>query len=44
MFGVFILLGLVADIESGARKNTSDIGLTIAFFLVFFGSIIIIIK
>jgi hypothetical protein len=42
MFRVFVLLGLVVDIESGAGENTSDISLIIAFFLVFFGSIIII--
>jgi hypothetical protein len=42
IFGVLVLLGLAVDIESGARKNISDIGLTITFFLVFFGNIIII--
>jgi hypothetical protein len=44
MFGVFMFLGLAANIESGAGENASDIDLIIAFFLVFFGSIIIIIK
>jgi hypothetical protein len=42
MFGALVFLGLAGDIESGARENNSDIGLTIAFFLVFFGGIIII--
>jgi hypothetical protein len=44
MFRVLVLLGLAADIESGARKNISDIDLIIIFFLVFFGGIIIIIE
>jgi hypothetical protein len=39
-----VLLGLVVDIESGARENISDIDLIIAFFLVFFGGIIIVIE
>jgi hypothetical protein len=38
-----VLLGLAADIESGA-ENTSDVGSIIAFFLAFFGGIIIIIE
>jgi hypothetical protein len=37
-----VLLGLAADIESGAGEDTSDADLTIAFFLAFFGGIIII--
>jgi hypothetical protein len=44
MFRVLVLLGLALDIESGAGENTSDVGLTIAFFLAFFGGIIIIIE
>jgi hypothetical protein len=44
MFGVLVLLGLVVDIESGARENASDIDLIIAFFLAFFGGIIVIIE
>jgi hypothetical protein len=39
-----MFLGLVVNIKSGARKNISDTGLTIAFFLVFFGSITVIIE
>jgi hypothetical protein len=42
MFGVLVLLGLAADIESGAGENTSDTDSTIAFFLAFFGSIIVV--
>jgi hypothetical protein len=37
-----VLLGLAADIESGTWENISDASLTIAFFLVFFGGIIVI--
>jgi hypothetical protein len=39
-----VLLGLAADIKSRAGENTLDTGSTIAFFLVFFGDIIIIIE
>jgi hypothetical protein len=42
MFKVLILLGLAVNIESGAGENASDIGLTIIFFLAFFGSIIVL--
>jgi hypothetical protein len=41
-FGALVLLGLAVDIESRAGENTSDTGLIIAFFLVFFGNIIVI--
>jgi hypothetical protein len=37
-----MLLGLAADIESRAGEDASDADLTIAFFLAFFGSIVII--
>jgi hypothetical protein len=39
-----VLLGLAADIESGARENVSDADSTIAFFLAFFGGIIVIVE
>jgi hypothetical protein len=42
MFGALVLLGLVVDIESGAREDASDVDSTIAFFLAFFGSIIVV--
>jgi hypothetical protein len=44
MFGALVLLGLAVDIESGAGENTSDAGSTIAFFLAFFGGIIIVVE
>jgi hypothetical protein len=37
-----VFLGLAADIKLGTGENTSDIDLTIAFFLAFFGGIIVI--
>jgi hypothetical protein len=43
-FGVLVFLGLAVDIESGAGEDTSDAGLIIAFFLAFFGSIIIVVE
>jgi hypothetical protein len=44
MFGVLILLGLAVDIKSRTRENASDANSIIAFFLVFFGNIIVIIE
>jgi hypothetical protein len=44
IFGIFVLLGLAVDMESRAGENTSDISLIIAFFLVFFRGIIIVVK
>jgi hypothetical protein len=44
MFGVFVLLGLAANMESRTGENTSDIDSIIVFFLAFFRNIIIIIK
>jgi hypothetical protein len=41
-FRALVLLGLAVDIESGTRENASDAGLIIAFFLAFFGGIVII--
>jgi hypothetical protein len=44
IFRALVLLGLAVDIESGAGENTSDAGLIIAFFLAFFGGIIVIVE
>jgi hypothetical protein len=41
-FGVLVLLGLAANMESGAGEDASDADSTIAFFLAFFGGIIVI--
>jgi hypothetical protein len=41
-FGALVLLGLAADMESGAGEDASDTDLTIAFFLAFFGGIVVV--
>jgi hypothetical protein len=44
MFGVFVLLGLAADMESGAGENVSDADSIITFFLAFFGGIVVVVE